>query len=102
MRLVIGPIVCATLVGCMQKPAEPPKPSTVVDGITAVLDRSKNPAFVTLDTVGNREQWEAHKALGIQAAEELTGCNATHQPGTILDYIVENAKPVRIAVDLAC
>ena len=102
MRLVIGLIVVAALGGCMQKPDPAPKPSTVVDGIGAVLDRSKNPAFVTLDTTGSRERWETHKALGIRAAEELTGCKATHQPGTILDYIVENAKPVRIAVSLAC
>ena len=101
MRLVIGLAVCAMLGAC-EKPDPAPKPTTVVDGIGAVLDRSKNPPFVTLDTAGKRELWETHKALGIRAAEELTGCKATHQPGTIFDYIVENAKPVRIAVSLAC
>ncbi|MEM7056246.1 MAG: hypothetical protein AAF557_01530 [Pseudomonadota bacterium] len=81
---------------------DPSLPRTQLEGVTAVLNRTANPNFVALDVAGSKVDREKHEAIGLRAAEELSGCKAERHTGSILDFIVEGAKPVRIAVTLTC
>lgn len=80
------------------------KPTMLVDGTAATVDRQGDIAIVTLDTK-NPSDFEGQQALvsnAIEAAGVLTGCYVAPAPRRELDAYVAGAEPVRIAVDLQC
>ena len=110
MRLLILSFSIA-LAACAPKAPQVPSeallgdaslPRTTIDGVKASLNRTANPNFVALDVAGSQADRKKHEAMGLRVAEELSGCKAARHTGSILDYIVEGAKPVRIAVTLTC
>ena len=80
------------------------QPTTMIDGVTATVERSGDTAIVTLNAK-NPSDFDGQQALvanAIEAAGVLTGCYVAPAPRKELDAYVAGAEPVRIAVDLQC